>query len=112
MFCFARFSSECKGILYSSPVYTLTRNFPRRPWNGTVYSTSKFVHSDKQHNEKQQFVKIRLAEKLVDSCPKQIQPYLKLMRIDRPIGPNSYFTHLHFINILKSNPNNNLFSNL
>ena len=26
------------------------------------------------------------AEKFVDNCPKPVQPYLKLMRIDKPIG--------------------------
>jgi hypothetical protein len=85
-----RFSLECKGILRSFPNYALRNISPQKPWNGTVYSTSKFVLSDKQQNQ-QQLAKPKLAERLVDGCPKPMQPYLRLMRIDRPIGMNSPF---------------------
>ncbi|KAJ8941362.1 hypothetical protein NQ314_010425 [Rhamnusium bicolor] len=52
----------------------------------SIWSYDKsFASSIVKVNEKRQ-MKQRFAAKLVDSAPKQIQPYLKLMRLDKPIG--------------------------
>lgn len=67
-----------------SPNSPLKTRFIRKPWNGAVFSTSKFVQTEKEHNTK--FVKSTLAERLVNGSPKEMQPYLKLIRMDRPIG--------------------------
>ncbi|XP_057375065.1 4-hydroxybenzoate polyprenyltransferase, mitochondrial-like [Daphnia carinata] len=81
---FVRYSLEYRGILRVLPNSSLKTAFLKKPWDGTVFSTSKFVQTEKEHNAK--LVKLTLAERLVNGSPKEMQPYLRLMRIDRPIG--------------------------
>lgn len=49
---------------------------------GTCY-LSKYYATKATENHKS---KVKLAARLVNSTPKKLQPYLKLMRLDKPIG--------------------------
>lgn len=46
--------------------------------------TEKISNDDRNIDET--IKSLNLAAKIVDSCPKSVQPYMKLMRIDKPIG--------------------------
>ncbi len=56
-------------------------------WN-IVLTSRSIAHNDKstRHETRSIHPSESMAESLVNRCPQNIQPYLKLMRVDRPIG--------------------------
>lgn len=79
-----RFFAEPRQMQIYNRFQSLGPNFLVRRLKERVFSTSKYVLID--HEQQKHLNKPKLAERLVESSPKQIQPYLKLMRMDRPIG--------------------------
>lgn len=79
-----RFLAEPRRIYCRFQPSSLGHNILVRHLKERVFSTSKYVLVDQE--QQKCLNKPKLAERLVESSPKQIQPYLKLMRMDRPIG--------------------------
>lgn len=75
------FCSKYKSEVMLKPQHLA--NFNLNPiFKTTVYQDRKLRYSTTQYKVEN----VKLAAKFVDNVPKPIQPYLKLMRVDRPIG--------------------------
>ena len=73
----------CKAVNYHQALRTTSPC-----WN-IVFSTSRSIVQNERsakHETKSIHPSMSMAENLVNKCPQNMQPYLKLMRVDRPIG--------------------------
>lgn len=66
--------------------YPWRYGFRKKQWKSKAFCSNTLV-LDSEHRVKEQHIQRRtVAERLVAESPIYVQPYLKLMRIDRPIG--------------------------
>ena len=63
------------------PNYVTRHVFSRKPLKNAVFSTGNLILNDSKQIEAQHVINPTLAEKFVDTCPKQMQPYLRYCEI-------------------------------
>ena len=67
--------------MYQLPNYVTRHVFSRKPLKNAVFSTGNLFLNDSKQIEAQHVINPTLAEKFVNTCPKQMQPYLRYCEI-------------------------------